>query len=234
MVAPTGLAIFWIGIVVIIIALFALKTSKESGKEKELNPKLIKGLIPLACVIVLPILIYFLKDVTSEKKAFYEKALIFTVPFFYLTLSAILMEVIEDGKMRILIFLYCAALFIFQPFINQSFYTSIYKTEFRSIFEKIKKGDQGKDIVFACGNPGWYRFYTKKYDLDDRYVKRSTGATSLEEVMKGKVLPSDPFWIVWGSCNPKEAVLAYIGQLKVLESTKNSTQAFGLLVQRQP
>lgn len=207
-ISPINLKIFFYGLIAFIL-FFKIHLSL---KEKLSLPKKLDIIFYLLIIIFGSILAFFVHDLSSEKKYFYEKALLYTLPFTYILFAALIFSTFKNRNIRFSLSFLIVLFFIFQPFINQNYYHHIFKTEFRQMSEFVSISEPKAPVFVLCGDPAWYEHYFQKFNIQATYGKVDVSKI-LEEMGARK------FWLVSAHCFPE----AHILNLPVIKSFNEHT-----------
>ena len=144
-------------------------------------------------IISFPTLLIFANDRYRDNKFFYEKTLIYLVPFYYL-LMARLINIIPYKKLKVSLVTIICLFFIYNPFITQRFYGYKYKTEFKKIHRVLGRSNiKNYKAVILCGVKYWHRYYLRKYNQEQNMEYKT---------LKNHVNSKEPIYAMWAHCDP--------------------------------
>lgn len=193
---------------------------KEKSYSLNLNDLYLYG------IIIGSITAFFAHDLLSSKKYFYEKALLYTVPYIYLLTGSLISASIKKSIEFIVVAIYIGSLFIFQPFINQSYYSVIFKTEFKQMTEFVFKTSPQSPIIVACGDPAWYQYYLNNHQTQVIYSSEEKILNDIDN------LNSDSFWIISAHC-VNNTDLLWSDKLVIENNYQPKTLVSALLVRKK-
>ncbi len=128
--------------------------------------------------------IFCIADLLGSKKYFYEKNLLFTLPFLYLGVAFIIDRAYSSKKEKLVFLLGCSLFIAYRPFYVLDYYGRVFKTEFKTSAEIIAREYKTLPVLVMCGDREWYDHYFSKMNIKDvTYIK---SVEQLHREMKNK------------------------------------------------
>ena len=128
--------------------------------------------------------LFFIADLLGSKKYFYEKNLLFTLPFLYLGVAFIIDRAYSSKKEKHVFILGCSLFMAYRPFYVLDYYGRVFKTEFKTSAEIIARDYKTLPVFVMCGDREWYDHYFTKMNIKNvTYIKN---AEDLHREMKNK------------------------------------------------
>lgn len=125
-------------------------------------------------IFLLNIVFIFIADSNGAKKYFYEKNLLFTLPFLYLSIGTIIDRAYSKKTEKLAFMLGCTLLMLYRPMYVLNYYGRVFKTEFRTSAEIIARDYSSLPVLVMCGDPEWYDHYFSKFKINNiTFVKNA-------------------------------------------------------------
>lgn len=168
------------------------------------------------------VFIFFLIDYIGSKRYFYEKNLLFSIPFLYLLLAHIFTKIFTE-KECLIVGLLTAFVIISRPVIFQNYYAQITKTEFKQTAELISKDPLHNQVIVLCGDKRWYDYYFSKYNIQNyTFAKNDQEIFSLIK-KHGKA------WLVFAHCFISYDLEIQLSQYQALQAYPAHSLVFAKL-----
>ncbi len=165
-----GKNVLYFIVLFLIFSLVVLIKAKRKHTYEQWLSSMTFGKVVVGAIFIGNILIFFLHDYFAKNKYFYEKNLLFTLPFFYIGIAA-LFDKIYTKKEGVIITAVIILAMSYVSLFQINYFHRTFKTEFRHSAQAISKMPV-MPILVLCGDPRWYDYYFSKYDIKNyTYIK---------------------------------------------------------------
>ena len=136
---------------ILVVALFGGVYSLWKQKKRSFHLFVLSGLVLFTLMSV------YLKDLSSDTRVFYERYFFFLLPLMYMIVSELVVSISKPAfRYGVMVLLF--SLMLFQPLINQNYYGSIQKTEYRQLSQMLR-GLEAGPVFSQCGDPSVFEHY---------------------------------------------------------------------------
>ena len=187
-------------------------------------------------IVIVPVVAIYAVDMVRENKIFYEKILLFTLPFSYLLLAWFMDSFYQKSFWVKGFSALVLGLLIFQTLINCNYYGQKFKTDFRGLTAKIQAGSEFHEVIPLCGQKHWYDYYRRAFKVrnsynwsmleEDDFSKREGLVKKLRQTRQGKTV-----WVINAHCSIDKKMREALRPYKVIGGFTSQTAARGALLQ---